>query len=174
MIHELTSDECRTVMARVTLARLACSHSDQPYIVPIHCYYDATPDFLYSIAAVGQRGATLAIAVAVGFAVWNTTRYHGPFVFDSITLSVLSTQLYIAVAALSTLSMAALVSERKRFATRLDASHADVIQASVFDDSMNVAGLLLSTLAVAVVSVQARLSSGMMPTSLPSRVTLKG
>jgi signal transduction histidine kinase len=78
----------------------------------------------------GRRGATLAIAVAVGFAVWNTTHYHGPFVFDSITLSVLSTQLYIAVAALSTLCLAALVSERKTFAERLDASRARLVKAS--------------------------------------------
>jgi signal transduction histidine kinase len=78
----------------------------------------------------GRRGATLAIAVAVGFAVWNTTHYHGPFVFDSITLSVLTTQTYIAVAALSTLALAALVSERKRVAERLDASRARLVTAS--------------------------------------------
>src|SRR3954463_12492140 len=51
----------------------------------------------------GRRGATLAITVAVGIAVWNTTHYHGPFVFESIPLSVLSTQLYIGVAAVSAL-----------------------------------------------------------------------
>src|SRR3954453_1747921 len=78
----------------------------------------------------GRRGATLAIAVAVGFAVWNTTHYHGPFVFDSITLSVLSTQLYIAVATLSTLCLAALVSERARFAVGLEASRARLVTAS--------------------------------------------
>ena len=78
----------------------------------------------------GRRGATLAIVVAVGFAVWNTTHYHGPFVFDSITLSVLSTQLYIAVATLSTLCLAALVCERKTFAERLDASRARLVKAS--------------------------------------------
>jgi signal transduction histidine kinase len=78
----------------------------------------------------GRRGATVAVALAVGFAVWNTTHYHGPFVFDSITLSVLSTQLYIGVAALSTLSLAALVSERRRFADGLDASRARLVNAS--------------------------------------------
>jgi signal transduction histidine kinase len=51
---------------------------------------------------------------------WNTTHYEGPFVFHSITRSVLSTQLYIAVAALSTLCIAALVSERKEIAVQLD------------------------------------------------------
>ena len=78
----------------------------------------------------GRRGATLAIAVAAGFAIWKTTHYHGPFVYDSITLSVLTTQLYIAVAAVSTLCLAALVSERKRFAESLDASRARLVKAA--------------------------------------------
>ena len=66
--------------------------------------YLVFPALGWAALRFGRRGATLAIAIAVGFAVWNTTHYHGPFVFDSITLSVLTTQLYIAVAALSTLS----------------------------------------------------------------------
>jgi signal transduction histidine kinase len=78
----------------------------------------------------GRRGATLAIAVAVGFAVWNTTHYYGSFVFDSMTLSVLSTQLYIAVAAISTLCLAALVFEREQSAEQLDASRTRLVKAS--------------------------------------------
>jgi signal transduction histidine kinase len=92
--------------------------------------YLVFPALGWAALRFGRRGATLAIAVAVGFAVWNTTHYHGPFVFDSVTLSVLSTQLYIGVAALATLCLAALVSERKRFAERLDASRARLIKAS--------------------------------------------
>src|SRR4029078_6076259 len=45
-----------------------------------------------------------------------------PLSFYSITRSVLSTQLYIAVSALSALCLAAVVSERERFAGRLRAS----------------------------------------------------
>src|SRR5215207_1810346 len=78
----------------------------------------------------GRRGATLAIAVAAGFAIWRTTHYHGPFVYDSITLSVLTTQVYIAVAALSTLCLAALVLERRRFAEGLAASRARLVKAA--------------------------------------------
>jgi signal transduction histidine kinase len=78
----------------------------------------------------GRRGATLAIAVAAGFAIWHTTHHHGPFFYDSITLSVLTTQVYIAVAALSTLCLAALVLERKRFAEGLAASRARLVKAS--------------------------------------------
>ena len=92
--------------------------------------YLVFPALGWAAVRFGRRGATLAVAVAVGFAVWNTTHHHGPFVFDSITLSALSTQLYIGVAAVSTLCLAALVSERKRFAAGLDASRARLVQAS--------------------------------------------
>jgi signal transduction histidine kinase len=92
--------------------------------------YLVFPPLGWAALRFGRRGATLAIAVAVGFAVWNTTHYHGPFVYDSTTLSVLTTQLYIAVAALSTLCLAALVAERKRFAVGLEASRARLVEAS--------------------------------------------
>jgi signal transduction histidine kinase len=92
--------------------------------------YLVFPALGWAALRFGRRGATLAIAVAVGFAVWNTTHYHGPFVFDSVTLSVLSTQLYIGVAAVATLCLAALVYERTRFAERLDASRARLIKTS--------------------------------------------
>ena len=92
--------------------------------------YLVFPALGWAALRFGRRGATLAIAVAVGFAVWNTTHYHGPFVFDSLTLSVLTTQLYIAVAAVSTLCLTALVRERRRFADGLDASRARLVKAS--------------------------------------------
>jgi nitroimidazol reductase NimA-like FMN-containing flavoprotein (pyridoxamine 5'-phosphate oxidase superfamily) len=54
-IHELTPIECRRMLARKSLARLACAHDGQPYIVPVLCYFDAEADCLYSIAAEGQK-----------------------------------------------------------------------------------------------------------------------
>ena len=92
--------------------------------------YLVFPALGWAAMRFGRRGATLAIVVAVGFAVWNTTHYHGPFVFDSITLSVLNAQLYIAVVTVSTLCLAALVAERKRFADGLDASRVRLIKVS--------------------------------------------
>jgi signal transduction histidine kinase len=119
----------RAVEAVVMLAAVAATseiafRSERPLA------YLAFPALGWAGLRFGRRGATLAIAVAVGFAVWNTTHYHGPFVFDSMTLSVLNAQLYIAVAALSTLSLAALVSERKRFAEGLDASRVRLVNAA--------------------------------------------
>ena len=60
------------------------------------------------------------MAITAIVTVWNTTHYVGPFHFESITRSVLSAQLFIAVAALSTLCLAAVVTERELFSARLE------------------------------------------------------
>ena len=88
------------------------------------------PALIWAALRFGQRGATLAVAVAAILSVWNTVHYAGPFVFHSITHSVLSTQLFIAVASVSTLYLAAVVSERRRFAAGLAASRARLIDAA--------------------------------------------
>jgi signal transduction histidine kinase len=53
----------------------------------------------------------------------------GPFAFRSISRSVLSTQLFVTVAALSTLVLAAVVSERAELARGLRASRARLVRA---------------------------------------------
>jgi nitroimidazol reductase NimA-like FMN-containing flavoprotein (pyridoxamine 5'-phosphate oxidase superfamily) len=55
VVFELTPDECRAFITGKNLARLACSRDDQPYIVPILCYYDHEGDAIYSVAAEGQK-----------------------------------------------------------------------------------------------------------------------
>jgi signal transduction histidine kinase len=92
--------------------------------------YLVFPVLIWAALRFGQRGATLGVAVTAVFTVWNVTHYHGPFHFESVTRSVLNTQLFISVAALSTLSLAAIVTERERFAARLVASRARVISAA--------------------------------------------
>jgi signal transduction histidine kinase len=92
--------------------------------------YLVFPVLTWAALRFGQRGATLAVAVTSFFVVWNTTHYVGPFHFESVTRSVLSTQLFIAVAALSTLCLAAVVTERELFSSRLGASRSRLISAS--------------------------------------------
>ncbi len=92
--------------------------------------YLVFPALTWAALRFGERGATLAITIAVGSAVWNTTHNEGPFGFRSITHSVLATQLYLAVAALSTLFLVALVTEREAFAGRLAASRARLVEAT--------------------------------------------
>lgn len=89
--------------------------------------YLVFPALIWSALRFGQRGATSAIAVMVGITASNTAHYAGPFSFQSITHSVLSTQLFLAVAALATLCLAAVVSERERFAESLNASRARLV-----------------------------------------------
>ena len=90
--------------------------------------YLVFPPLIWAALRLGRRGGTLAVAVAAGFAVWETTRRVGPFAFDSVTDSVLATQLYLAVSALSTLCLAAVVSEREAFAASLAASRARLVE----------------------------------------------
>jgi signal transduction histidine kinase len=91
--------------------------------------YLVFPPLIWAALRFGRCGATLATAIAVGLAVWNTTHYFGPFSFESITRSVLSTQMFIAVAVLSTLALAAVVAEREAFAAGLRASRARLVKA---------------------------------------------
>ena len=76
------------------------------------------PALIWAAVRFGQQGATLAVACAVGMTVWRTAHHTGPFVQHSMTQTALSSQLYIAVAALTTLCLGAIVSERQSSAWR--------------------------------------------------------
>ena len=52
-IQELAEAECRNVLEHTNLGRLACSHGDQPYIVPI--YFDFDGNALYSYSMHGRK-----------------------------------------------------------------------------------------------------------------------
>lgn len=51
----MTAAECRTVLARVRVGRLACVREDQPYIVPVALYLDPDDDVVYGFSTVGQK-----------------------------------------------------------------------------------------------------------------------
>jgi signal transduction histidine kinase len=99
----------------VALAELA-PQRDVPYIV--------FPVLLWTALRLGPRGAATAIVVVCSITVWNTAQEEGPFVRDSITDSLLATQLFIATAALTSLLLAAVTAERTRAARALRVSEA--------------------------------------------------
>ena len=84
---------------------------DVPYIV--------FPALLWAALRFGPRGAATAVLLVCGIAVRNTAQNDGPFVRDSLTDSLLSTQLFIAIAAVTSLLLAAVTAERSRAARRL-------------------------------------------------------
>ena len=99
----------------VALAELP-PQRDVPYIV--------FPVLLWAAVRFGPRGAATAVLVVCSITVWNTAQNDGPFVRDSITDSLLATQLFIAISALTSLVLAAETAERTRAGAALAASEA--------------------------------------------------
>jgi signal transduction histidine kinase len=80
------------------------SQPDVPYIV--------FPVLIWAALRFGPFGAATALAITSSLTVWNTAHGSGPFVRTSITHTVLASQLFVAVAALTSLILAAVTAER--------------------------------------------------------------
>jgi signal transduction histidine kinase len=78
----------------------------------------------------GLRGATLAVLVSVTATILTATQEHGAFSSHSFMHSVLSTQLFIGVIAVSSLLLGMLVSEQRVLEDRLDATRARAVHAA--------------------------------------------
>jgi signal transduction histidine kinase len=76
--------------------------------------YLVFPPLIWSAFRFGAQGATLSVAIAAGVTVGLTANDVGPFSKQPIDHQTLSTQAYIAIAALTTLLLSAVVSERER------------------------------------------------------------
>jgi signal transduction histidine kinase len=81
--------------------------------------YTVFPALIWAAFRFGPPGATLSIAITAGAAIGETANDVGPFAEQPIDHRTLSTQLYIWVAALTTLFLSAVVSERERFSREL-------------------------------------------------------
>jgi signal transduction histidine kinase len=92
--------------------------------------YLVFPALIWAALRLGARGGTLAVLLTVGLTIHETAHQTGPFVVHSITNEVLSTQLYIAAAVVSTLVLVAIVAERESFAQRLNASRMRIVEAA--------------------------------------------
>src|SRR5471030_2000254 len=55
VIREMSRNECLRVLAGARLARLACAHENQPYIVPVYLAYDKASACLYGFTTPGQK-----------------------------------------------------------------------------------------------------------------------
>ena len=55
LIHELTPADCADVLSRTNLARLACCHMNQPYVVPVSFTYDSRQACVFSFSSLGRK-----------------------------------------------------------------------------------------------------------------------
>ena len=97
----------------VVLAEIP-SQRDVPYVV--------FPALIWAALRFGPRGAATAVVVVSGLTVWNTAHNAGPFVRESITDSLQSSQLFLAAAAVTSLVLAAVTAERGRASEALIAN----------------------------------------------------
>ena len=84
--------------------------------------YAVFPALIWAAFRFGPPGATLAVAITAALAIGLTASDVGPFSKQPIDHRTIGTQLYIAVAALTTLILAAVVAERARSAAALTAA----------------------------------------------------
>jgi signal transduction histidine kinase len=105
--------EGAAVIAAVTALGIVAVSTDEPIT------YMVFPALIWAALRFGPPGATLSIAITAGVAIGITANDVGPFFKQPIDHRTLSTQLYIAVAALTTLFLSVVVSERERSAREL-------------------------------------------------------
>jgi signal transduction histidine kinase len=90
--------------------------------------YLVFPGLIWAALRFGPQGATLAVAVAAVQAVVVTANNLGPFHVQAPNDTALNLQLYIIVAALITLCLTVITSERRRGALELRASRERIVE----------------------------------------------
>ncbi len=74
--------------------------------------YVVFPFTIWAALRTGQRGATAAIVIVSGIAIWGTTLAYGPFADSTKNDSLILLQTFMAVVALTSLILAAATTER--------------------------------------------------------------
>ncbi len=87
--------------------RPPASHFSHPLV------YTIFPFVIWTALRFGQRGATVMIFVASVLAIWRTVHGDGPFAMDSMLASLEQLQIFMAVAAVTGLLLAASFTERR-------------------------------------------------------------
>jgi signal transduction histidine kinase len=106
--RRIRSWEGALLLTTVSVLGVIAVSTDEPVT------YMVFPALIWAAFRFGPPGATLSIAIAAGVAIGVTANDVGPFFKQPIDHRTLSTQVYIFVAALTTLLLSAVVSERER------------------------------------------------------------
>jgi signal transduction histidine kinase len=105
--------EGAAVIACVTALTVVVFSTDEPI------RFSVFPALIWAAFRLGSPGATLSVAISAGAAIGITAHHVGPFFHQPIDDSTLGTQLYIWIAALTTLFLSCVVSERERASREL-------------------------------------------------------
>src|SRR5437588_461418 len=89
-----------------------------------HLGYLTIPPMLWAAFRFGERGAATFAFIMSGFAVWGTLHQLGPFVSPDPNQALLYTQAFMGTIAVTTLVLAALISERNRAEQRFQVQEA--------------------------------------------------
>jgi signal transduction histidine kinase len=138
--------------------------------------YVVFPALIWAALRFGPAGAALAIAIASALAIGITAAEVGPFFKQTIDHRTLGTQLYIAVTALTTLILSAVVCERERSAKALTEAKlregertVEERQRIARDLHDSVSQALFSTLLHTRIAQRALRDAGTAPASAPAR-----
>ena len=90
--------------------------SDRPSASVYHqaMIYLIFPFIIWAALRFGQRGATLAVLLISGIAIWGTVQGFGPFSLQSINDSLVMLQTFTGVVSLTALILAAITIERRK------------------------------------------------------------
>jgi len=76
--------------------------------------YLSIPFLIWAAFRFGRRKAATATCVLAGIAIWGTMQGYGPFSRETLNTSLLLMQSFVGIVAVTSLALAAEVSERKR------------------------------------------------------------
>ncbi len=97
--------------------------------------YLVFPGIVWATVRFGPRGGTLAVLASAVLAISETARSNGAFAVHSISMETLSIQLYIAAAIATTLTLTAMMVERRAFARTLAESRSRLIESAEIERS---------------------------------------
>jgi signal transduction histidine kinase len=96
--------EGAVVVAVLLVLTVLASRHNAPYVV--------FPALIWASLRFGPRGAASALLLASTITIWDTSDGSGAFVRSSLSDSLLATQLFVGVAALTSMVLAAVTAER--------------------------------------------------------------
>ena len=103
--------------------------SNQPPVGTFHqaLMYVIFPFMIWAALRFGQRGATTGVFLASGIAIWGTAHGMGPFSRESLNDSLVLLQTFTGVLALTSLTLAAATTERRKAADALQQRVNDLV-----------------------------------------------